>query len=284
MSLDKGELKKIIEAAIFAADRPLNVDRLKQLFQEEERPSGQEIKEQLTQLVADYENRGIALIEVASGYQFQVRELVGPWVGRLWEEKPARYSKALLETIALIAYRQPVTRGEIEEVRGVSVSTHIIKTLLERGWVCVVGQKDVPGRPSMYATTRGFLDYFGLKNLKDLPSMAEIKDLDSLDAIAPGKPELPQQELPLPESSEDTAVDTVSVGEAGGDVSVAQCNAQGTEEALLTDRADASAGTVGEPEAAHQEPTNESRTDGSEAVEELEKAGQVGVADEAEAG
>ncbi|TNF37482.1 MAG: SMC-Scp complex subunit ScpB, partial [Gammaproteobacteria bacterium] len=134
----------------------------------------------LTALQEDYEGRGLLLKEVASGYRFQVAESYAPWVSRLWEEKPPRYSRALLETLALVAYRQPITRGEIEEIRGVSVSSHILKTLLERDWVRVLGHKDVPGKPAMYGTTREFLDYFNMKSLDELPTLAEIKDLDKI--------------------------------------------------------------------------------------------------------
>ena len=174
------QLKNIIEAILLAAGRPLNVDQLLAMFAEHEKPERSELRDAVSALQADYESRGIALIQVGSGYRIQVRETMQPWVEHLWDEKPARYSRALLETLALIAYRQPVTRGEIEEVRGVSVSSTIIKTLLEREWVRVVGHKDVPGKPSLYGTTKEFLDYFNLKSLDQLPTLAEIKDLDSV--------------------------------------------------------------------------------------------------------
>jgi len=174
-------LKHILEAALLAAGRPLDVDALAALFDESGAPDRAALGSALDELVADYAGRGIEVREVASGWRIQVRASYSPWVSRLWEEKPGRYSRALMETLAIIAYRQPITRGEIEDIRGVAVSTHIVKTLLEREWVRVVGQRDVPGRPSLYATTRQFLDYFGLRSLDELPTLAELKDMDSLD-------------------------------------------------------------------------------------------------------
>ncbi|MGB5177582.1 MAG: SMC-Scp complex subunit ScpB [Gammaproteobacteria bacterium] len=174
------QLKNVIEAILLAAGRPLNIDQLLAMFAGQEKPERSEIRDAVGALQADYETRGIALIQVGSGYRIQVRETMQPWVEHLWEEKPARYSRALLETLALIAYRQPVTRGEIEDVRGVSVSSTIMKTLLEREWVHVVGHREVPGRPAMYGTTRKFLDYFSLKNLSELPSLAELRDLNEI--------------------------------------------------------------------------------------------------------
>ena len=150
------------------------------MFEEHEKPERNVIREAISVLQEEYEARGLALVQVGSGYRIQIRETMRPWVARLWEEKPARYSRALLETLSLIAYRQPVTRGEIEEVRGVSVSTTIMKTLQEREWVHIVGHRDVPGRPAMYGTTKKFLDYFGLKSLSDLPSLAELRDLSAI--------------------------------------------------------------------------------------------------------
>ncbi|MCB1773622.1 MAG: SMC-Scp complex subunit ScpB [Gammaproteobacteria bacterium] len=186
-------LKNIVEAALLAAGRPLSLDALQALFDEIECPEKQELRGILQALTEDYSNRGIEIVEVASGWRIQVGQGCSPWVSRLWEERPARYSRALMETLALIAYRQPITRGEIEDIRGVSVSTNIVKTLLEREWVRVVGQRDVPGKPSLYGTTREFLDYFGLKSLDDLPTLAELRDLDEinreLDLSDPDRPE-----------------------------------------------------------------------------------------------
>jgi segregation and condensation protein B len=178
--MENEPLKLILEAILLAAGRPLNIDQLLVLFEEHEKPERSAIREAIARLQADYEGRGIALVEVGGGYRIQVRDTMQAWVGRLWEEKPARYSRALLETLALIAYRQPITRGEIEEVRGVTVSTNIMKTLQERDWVQVVGHRDVPGRPAMYGTTRQFLNYFSLKSLDELPSLAELRDLNAI--------------------------------------------------------------------------------------------------------
>lgn len=175
------KLKKILEAVLLGADRTLTVIQMESLFElDEERPTRDEIRQALHEMAEDYEERGYELKQVASGFRMQVRQEYATWVGRLWEERPARYTRALLETMALIAYRQPITRGEIEEVRGVSVSSNIIKTLLERDWIKVLGHKDVPGKPSLYGTTKEFLDYFNLKSLDQLPTLAEIKDLDNI--------------------------------------------------------------------------------------------------------
>lgn len=173
-------LKQIIEGAIMAADNPLSIDQLAQLFASDA-PDRSDIKAALEEIEADCEDRGFELKQVASGYRFQVRHSLGEWVSRLWEERPPRYSRALLETLALIAYRQPITRGDIEEIRGVSVSTNIIRSLSEREWIRVVGHRDVPGRPAIYATTKEFLDYFNLKSLEELPTLSEIRDLDQMN-------------------------------------------------------------------------------------------------------
>jgi len=178
---DRTSLKTIVEAALLAAGRPLALDALAALFDEGAQPDHAALRAALAELEQDYADRGIEVREVASGWRIQVRASFAPWVSRLWEEKPGRYSRALMETLAIVAYRQPITRGEIEDIRGVQVSTNIVKTLLEREWVRVVGQRDVPGRPSLYATTRQFLDYFGLRSLDDLPPLAEIRDLVSID-------------------------------------------------------------------------------------------------------
>lgn len=189
MSFDKQLLRQIIEGALLAAGQPLTREKLLSLFDtvdEEaetstEAPSKDDIQAALEEIQAECGGRGFELVEVGSGWRFQVRKETAPWVNRLWEEKPQKYSRALLETLALIAYRQPITRGDIEEIRGVAVSSHIIKTLTEREWIKVVGHRDVPGRPSLYATTKGFLDYFSLRSLEELPSLGEIQDLESLN-------------------------------------------------------------------------------------------------------
>ncbi len=172
------EIKRIVEAIIFAANRPMTVKQIQQVFPEIEQPETIEILGAIESITEDYRDRPIELKRVASGYRFQVRQELSRWVSRLFEEKPPRYSRALLETLSIIAYRQPVTRGDIEDIRGVSVSTSIIQTLLEREWVKVVAQKEAPGRPNLYGTTKQFLDYFNVTTLNDLPSLQEIQDLD----------------------------------------------------------------------------------------------------------
>ena len=173
-------LVQILEGAILSAGRPLTIQNMAALFEEDARPENAEIRAALKDIAERCEGRGFELQEVASGFRFAVRQELGQWVSRLWTERPARYSRALLETLALVAYRQPITRGEIEEIRGVTVSTNIIRTLHERDWIRVVGHREAPGRPAMYATTRQFLDYFNLKHLDELPPLAEIRDFDSL--------------------------------------------------------------------------------------------------------
>lgn len=196
--MNNAELKRIIEAVIYASDEPMSMKQLMALFPEDGHPGRDAIKSTLDAIQADCENRSIELKEVKSGYRFQVRQDYADWVTKLWEEKPARYSRAAMETIALIAYRQPVTRAEIEEVRGVSVSTQIIKTLMERDWVKVVGHRDVPGKPALYATTKNFLDYFNLKSLEDLPTLAEIRDIDSINA---------ELDLKMPDASNELVIE-----------------------------------------------------------------------------
>jgi segregation and condensation protein B len=173
-------LQAIAEAALLAAGKPLTLDQLRDLFTEDERPARQVMEHAMTRLADSCEGRGFELTKVASGYRLQIRQELAPWVGRLFEEKPQRYSRALLETLALIAYRQPITRGEIEDIRGVSVSSNIVRTLMEREWIRVVGHRDVPGRPAMYATTRQFLDYFNMTGLDQLPPLSEVRDLEEI--------------------------------------------------------------------------------------------------------
>jgi len=194
--MDVIEIKHFVEAALLAAGRPLSVDQLQKLFDGRMAPEKSEIRQAIAALNDDYEGRGITVAEVASGFRIQVNAGMADQLQKLWEERPPRYSRALFETLALIAYRQPITRGEIEEVRGVSVSSNIVRTLLERDWVRVVGHRDVPGRPEMFATTKLFLDYFGLKKLDDLPPLADLSDWESL-----------RVQLNLPEVEEDTSSD-----------------------------------------------------------------------------
>lgn len=172
------DIKNIIEAAVFAANEPLSIAEIQDLFLLEDRPDKHRVREAFVQLTRDYAEKPIELVETASGYRFQVKSSYSPWVARLWEEKPVKYSRALLETLAIIAYQQPATRGEIEEIRGVSVSTNIIRTLQEREWIRVIGHKEVPGRPALYATTKEFLDYFNLQTLADLPPLASLLDME----------------------------------------------------------------------------------------------------------
>ncbi|WMS87202.1 SMC-Scp complex subunit ScpB [Pleionea litopenaei] len=181
-SMTTEKLQNLLEAALMVYGKPMSVDKMMSLFEEDKRPSTAEVREALSAINDACETRGVELKEVASGFRFQAKQDYAEWIARLWEEKAPRYSRALLETLALIAYRQPITRSEIEDVRGVSVSSHIVKTLLEREWIRVVGYRDVPGRPALYATTREFLDYFNLKSLEELPTLAEIRDLDKINA------------------------------------------------------------------------------------------------------
>lgn len=201
---DPVELSVVLEAILLAADRPLSVHQLAALFEEWERPEPALLQQALTLLDLSCKARSVELREVASGYRLQVKENFSPWVSRLWEERPQRYSRALLETLALIAYRQPITRGEIEEVRGVTVSSQIIKTLQEREWIRVVGHKEVPGRPALLATTSTFLDYFNLKHLGELPPLATLKGGDE-----PAEPVVQEGPVSVPCGEASTA-DTLS--------------------------------------------------------------------------
>ncbi|MDX1594320.1 MAG: SMC-Scp complex subunit ScpB [Gammaproteobacteria bacterium] len=191
--MEANQLKNIVEAALLAAGRPLDLDDLERLFPEGEAPPRAELRQALLALSGEYAGRGIELVEVGSGYRTQSRPDLADWVSRLWEERPSRYSRALLETLALIAYRQPITRAEIEDVRGVTIASSIMRTLVEREWVRVVGYRDVPGKPGMYGTTRKFLDYFGLKSLDDLPTLSELRDIDSINAELALEEDVPPQ-------------------------------------------------------------------------------------------
>ncbi|MGR9073630.1 MAG: SMC-Scp complex subunit ScpB [Gammaproteobacteria bacterium] len=170
------EIKKIVEAILFASSHPLTIGQIRRIFPELERPDTLEVQDSIDSIIEDYRDRPIELKKVSSGYRFQVRKEMSPWVSRLFEEKPPKYSRALLETLAIIAYRQPVTRGDIEEIRGVGVSSHLIRVLLDREWIKVVAHKEAPGRPELFGTTKQFLDYFNLSSLNDLPAIREIND------------------------------------------------------------------------------------------------------------
>jgi segregation and condensation protein B len=200
-------VKNVVEAALLAAGRPLTVEELTSVFDERDGSIAEEVKGALGALTEEYETRGLELLEVASGYRIQIRAAVAPPVARLWQERPAKYSRALLETLALIAYRQPITRGEIEQIRGVAVNPNIIKTLHERNWIRVVGHRDVPGKPELLGTTREFLDYFSLKKLDDLPTLAQLKELEDL-----------RVQLTLPGADPEVLTEAGSPLDAAGDV------------------------------------------------------------------
>lgn len=182
MKLSQSLLKNILESAIFASPSPLSIDELLALFVDEEKPSRQQVQSLIKELQDDYASRPLEIVQIASGYRFQVRAKFSPWISKLWQDKPPKLSRAMLETLAIIAYRQPVTRAEIEAIRGVVVSTQIIKALFDRDWIVVVGHREVPGRPALLATTREFLDAFSLKGLADLPPLAALRDLESIEA------------------------------------------------------------------------------------------------------
>ena len=229
-------LVQILEGALMVAGEALSIQRLSQLFDEFDRPANTDLREALDEVGRRCEGRGYELVQVATGYRFQVRQNLSTWVGRLWQERPPRYSRALLETLSLIAYRQPITRGEIEEIRGVAVSTNIVKTLQERDWVRIVGHRDVPGRPAMYATTRQFLDYFNLKSLEDLPPLAEIKDLENLSGDLPL--EVLSAEISEPEVETDTDTEMpVKSTEAGTAPSADTSLDDSTAEAVVLEEA-----------------------------------------------
>jgi segregation and condensation protein B len=201
--MDDNAIKYFVESALLAAGRPLTVDNLQALFDTDSVPDKSQIRQAISGLLDDYSERGITITEVASGFRMQIEGNMAERLQKLWEERPPRYSRALFETLALIAYRQPMTRGEIEEVRGVAVSSNIVRTLLEREWIRVVGHRDVPGRPAMFGTTKLFLDYFGLKKLDDLPPLADLSDWESLRV---------QLNLPAVDGDEDVAANDIEGG------------------------------------------------------------------------
>jgi segregation and condensation protein B len=201
--MNEHDLKITIEATLLAAGRPVTSQQLLDLFDERERPSPEQLQAALDALSADYAERGIELAQVASGWRIQVRQRCVDLVSRLWQERPSKYSRALLETLALVAYRQPITRSEIEEIRGVSISSTIMRTLQERNWIRVVGHREVPGHPELLGTTRDFLDYFGLKSLDQLPTLAELRDVETIGVQL----ELPGGEVAAAAGSDDVAAD-----------------------------------------------------------------------------
>lgn len=216
--MNEQDLKHIIEATLLAAARPVTTQQLLDLFDERERPTPEQLQVALDLLTADYETRGIELLQVASGWRIQVRTRCVDIVSRLWQERPSRYSRALLETLALVAYRQPITRSEIEEIRGVSISSTIMRTMQERNWIRVLGHREVPGRPELLGTTREFLDYFGLKSLDQLPTLAELRDVENIGVQL----ELPGGELPQTAADPDAvaAESAVAETESGGSETV----------------------------------------------------------------
>jgi segregation and condensation protein B len=211
------QLKRILEAALLAAAQPLSLPQLSALFVEPEVPGHEDLARALEQLAGECTDRGIELKEVASGFRYQVRQDVNTWVARLWTERQTKYSRALLETLALIAYRQPITRGEIEQIRGVAVSTNIVKTLEEREWIRVVGYRDVPGKPELFGTSKSFLDYFNLKSLDELPPLAEIRDVEELEAQLTLGPVAPAEADDGAEPDEESSREADAVASAEND-------------------------------------------------------------------
>ena len=206
--MPESTIRDTVQAALMAADDPLSMDTLLKLFDSRDRPSRREVSEVLEELARECEGRSFSLVRVASGWRYQIDQDYAAVIGRLWEQRPPRYSQALMETLALIVYRQPITRGEIEQVRGVAPSTSIMQTLTERNWVRVVGYKQVPGRPALYGTTREFLDYFGLKNVKELPPLPEPRAQEEVD------PQLKIQSMPQPESDAESVAANTLVSES----------------------------------------------------------------------
>lgn len=283
--MDPQRLTRIIEGALLAAAQPLSLAQLNALFEEDERPGHGALREALAALDADLEERAVELVEVAGGYRLQIRQSLMPTISKLWSEKPPRYSRALLETLAIIAYRQPITRGEIEQIRGVSLSANILKTLQEREWVKVVGHRDIPGKPELLGTTREFLDYFNLKGLDDLPTLAEIRDLDNLepelDLTDPDRPQEgtrrdeDQGEEPDLETSEDQASTAPTDGEDDDERLRTQARQDREEEPVQEE--DASAGDSGdEHETGREEEAADDEVIGEEAGPEEDEEEDTG--------
>ncbi len=273
--MSQEKLKNIIEAALMVSSQPLSVARIASLFEADEsmNPENADIRTALEALQNDYQDRGIELVEVASGFRVQARNDYAEWVNHLFDERPPRYSRALLETLAIIAYRQPITRGEIEEIRGVSVSSTIIKTLQEREWIKVVGQRDVPGKPSLLATTKLFLDYFNLKKLSDLPSLEDIKDFDSIN---PDLFEELEGEAVKENADAENSVNNESESEASDEI-VAEAANDDSDEAEASDETDAVEEVETEIEAIEQaddSDENDNEESGTQA-DEFEEDGKV---------
>jgi segregation and condensation protein B len=262
--VDQNEIKYFVEAALLAAGKPLSIDQLQNLFDRDSAPDKTQIREAIGSLHEDYQVRGLTITEVASGFRTQIKASMADRLQKLWEERPPRYSRAFFETLALIAYRQPMTRGEIEEIRGVAVSANIMRSLLERDWIRVVGHRDVPGRPAMFGTTRHFLDYFGLKKLDDLPPLADLADWETL-----------RVQLNLPDVSEEEAEPEAETAEITDlPVLLYPQGAQDEEEASDNGEPD-EVEAQGEPEAPGEETTDASGTAGFEAIEATRWPGPV---------
>lgn len=229
------DLKNLIEATLLAAGRPLTEPQLLELFDERERPSEEQLKEALSALSSDYEGRGIELREVASGWRIQIRSRCVDLVSRLWQERASRYSRALLETLALVAYRQPITRSEIEEIRGVAISSSIMRTIQERNWIRVVGHREVPGRPELLGTTKEFLDYFGLQSLDQLPTLAELRDVENVGV---------QLELPSGDVSASNDVQIETSAEGSADAAADEEEGDASAESESDNEGEASAPTM----------------------------------------
>lgn len=262
MTIEQTQLRNIIEGALLAAGQPLNLNKLKSLFEEDEAPEKDDLLTALNAIAADCEGRGFELKEVGSGWRFQVRTDFAPWINRLWEEKPQKYSRAVLETLALVAYRQPITRGDIEEIRGVAVSSHIIKSLTEREWVKVVGHRDVPGRPALYATTRHFLDYFNLKSLEELPSLGEIRDLNEINKALDLNDDVGGRD---PEADQETSEGSESEG-AGSDSEATDGTDSDHSE---TDSPEESSPANDRPDNEHTEPESDDQSPQTDAFSDL---------------
>jgi len=212
-------LKGIVEAALLVSDSPLTLDRMLSMFEEAARPTREEVRAVLDELTDDYKERGVELKQIDKGFRFQTRSEYSPWLNRLWQSRAPRYSRALLETLAIIAYRQPVTRGEIEEIRGVTVSSEIMKTLLAREWIRQVGHRDIPGKPALFGTTRGFLEHFNLKSLTELPPLSELREPESIARELNLSFPLDDDEGGIEDGADETATESYPVTgvEEGGD-------------------------------------------------------------------
>ena len=272
--MNEQDLKHIIEATLLAAGRPVTSQQLLDLFDERERPTPELLQAALALLAADYENRGIELAEVASGWRIQVRPRSMDVVSRLWQERPSRYSRALLETLALIAYRQPITRSEIEEIRGVAISSTIMRTMQERNWIRVVGHREVPGRPELLGTTREFLDYFGLKSLDQLPTLADLRDVENIGVQLelPGGEASAQAAASEAETSEASAESTPETSEAATEEATAEVaeesTAESTEESSEESSEESPEESIAETtEAASADETEEPSAESAESVE-----------------